>query len=233
MNKTFKYYSLAWAIMLVLFNVIAFVVPESFLGYEKFNGAFWASYASVTIGFLGQLACTYVAFKATDLEKFFYNTPLIVISYIGLILTIIAGLFCMYFPGVPYWIAIILCTVILAFVAVSALKSKAAAELIVPVEEKVKRQTSFVRNMTMEANMLTGRAKSNEAKECCKKVYDAFRYSDPMSSEALDNIELEILNSFESFKESINENDSEITKSLAEDLLIQIKTRNELCKNNK
>ena len=233
MNRTFKYYSLAWAIMLLLFNLVAFVIPESALGHEKFNITFWVSYASVSAGFIGQIICTYIAFKANNLKEFFYNTPLIVISYIGLILTIAAGLFCMYFPGIPYWIAVIICVVILAFVAVSVIKAKASAELIIPVEEKIKKQTSFIKNMTLEANMLTGNAKSSEAKACCKEVYDTFRYSDPMSCETLDNVELEILNKFEDFKISINDENSQNTRTVADELIQLIKKRNEICKINK
>lgn len=46
MNKNFKYYIAAWAVLTVIFNVIAFAIPAAD-GVSKFNGAFWSGYVLI------------------------------------------------------------------------------------------------------------------------------------------------------------------------------------------
>lgn len=76
MNKKFKYYALIWAILLAVFNVICFITPDETAGMSKFGGAFWAGYIFITIAFIGQLVCAYIALKTDDKTKLFYNIPL-------------------------------------------------------------------------------------------------------------------------------------------------------------
>ena len=81
MKKSFKTYAIAWAVMFVFFNVICFVTPNETEEYIKFGGAFWSGYAFIVIAFIGQLLCAYKAFKAENITKFFYNLPIITISF--------------------------------------------------------------------------------------------------------------------------------------------------------
>ena len=93
MKKLFKSYLVLWAILLVLFNVIAFV-SVGWSGQEKYTASFWIGYIAIMLMFGGQLYCAYLAFKADTAKKLFYNLSLIRISYTGLIASfIIGGLF--------------------------------------------------------------------------------------------------------------------------------------------
>ena len=127
MKKSFKIYSLIWAICLAVFNVITFVTPNEIGGVSKFSGSFWVGYIFITIAFLGQLACAFVAFKAENLKKFFYNIPLFSISYGGLVAMLIVGSVFMAIPTLPEWVAIIVCVVIVAFNLIAMIKATAAA----------------------------------------------------------------------------------------------------------
>ena len=88
MKKTFNSYIVIWAILLALFNVIVFVSPSEAGSLSKFGGAFWSGYIFITLAFVGQLAVSFIAFKAENPEKFFYKLPLVGISYTGLVLTL-------------------------------------------------------------------------------------------------------------------------------------------------
>ena len=107
MKKGFTSYAICWAILLTLFNLLCFVTPAEWYGFNKFGGSFWAGYAVITLAFLGQLACAYKAFRAENAKKFFYNLPLITVSYTGLILTLVLGGLCMAIPDVPNWLGAI------------------------------------------------------------------------------------------------------------------------------
>lgn len=145
MKKGFKYYLSIWVILLAVFNVAVFVSPGEAGGYSKFGGAFWVGYIFITLSFIGQLICAYIAFKADNLQKFFYNVPLIRISRIGLVLTAILGTLCMAIPNLPNWIGVILCLAVLAFTAISVIKATAAGDIVSGIDEKIESKTSFNR----------------------------------------------------------------------------------------
>ena len=229
MKKGFKKYAVCWAILLAVFNVICFVTPKELAGYEKFGGAFWTGYVFITLAFIGQLTCAWIAFKAGNLKKLFYNIPLISISYTGLILTIIFGSVCMAIPDLPNWVGIIVCLLILAFNALAVIKASAAAEIVERVDEKVKAQTQFVKLATVNAQNIMNRAKSDAAKAECKKAYEALRYSDPMTNEALSVEEAKITVKLDGLASAVNAEAANISE-IAEELVLLVEERNNKCK---
>lgn len=229
MKKIFQYYIIIWATLFVLFNVIAFVVP-GLEGQEKYTASFWIGYIFITLSFAGQLICGYVALKASDLQKMFYNISLITTSYIGLILSFVFGGLCMFIPALPYWVGAILCAALLAFNVISVMKASASIDLVSAVDEKLKVQTIFVKSLIVDAECLVDRAKSEDVKAECKKVYEAVRYSDPMSSEALSSLESEITIKFAKFSDAVAAADTEAVSEMVSELLILINERNKKCK---
>ncbi len=230
MKKGFKIYAVCWAILLVLFNIICFVSPSEAAGLSKFGGAFWVGYIFITAAFIGQLACAYIAFKAENLKKLFYNLPIIKISYTGLILTIIFGALTMAIPDFPCWAGAVICLLILAFNAIAVIKAKAAADIVSNVDEKIKTQTQFIRTAIADAQSIMNRAKSEAVKAECKKVYDAIRYSDPMSSDTLSVIEAKITVKMDELTSAVNENNTEKVEVIANEIIAFIDDRNQKCK---
>lgn len=227
MNKNFKYYIAAWAVLAVIFNVIAFATP-AVAGASKFDGAFWSGYVLVMLALIGQLVCAHFAFKAKSKEQLFLKLPLVTVSYSALILSFVVGAACMLIPNLPNWVGIILCALILGFTAVSVIKASAAAELVHETDMRVKEKTAFIRTITVEADNLMARAQNDEAKAMCKKVYEALRYSDPMSCDALSGTEAEISEKFSAFATAVK--NGENASELADDLLALIGDRNRMCK---
>jgi hypothetical protein len=227
MNKNFKYYIAAWAVLAVIFNVIAFATP-AVAGASKFDGAFWSGYVLIMLALIGQLVCAYFALKAKSKEQIFLRLPLVTVSYSALILSFVVGAACMLIPNLPNWVGIILCALILGFTAVSVIKANAAVELVRETDTRVKEKTAFIRMMTVEADNLMARAQNGEAKAMCKKVYEALRYSDPMSCNALSGTEAEISEKFSAFAAAVK--NGENASELADELLALIGDRNRMCK---
>ena len=94
MKKVFKSYAIIWAVLFVLFQVISFV-PVRMGGGEKYTLSFWIGYVFITLSFLGQIICTYLALKDNDIKKTFYNISLISASYTGVIFSFVFGGLCM------------------------------------------------------------------------------------------------------------------------------------------
>lgn len=233
MKKTFKFYAIIWFICLALFNAISFVTPDEIAGISKLSGSFWIGYVFITIAFVGQLICAYIAFKAENLNKLFYNIPLISISYGGLVVMLVVGGLTMAIPGMPNWLGVIVCLAVLGFTAISVIKTGFAAEIVSDVDDKIATETAFIKAMTVESQNLVNRANASMLKKQCKKVYDAFRYSDPMSSVALADIEQRIKEEFDVLTDAVIADDLNATESGTKELLRLIDERNNKCKNSK
>lgn len=230
MKKGFKYYLSVWVILIAVFNVAVFVSPGEAGGYSKFGGAFWLGYIFITLAFIGQLICAYFAFKADSLQKFFYNVPLIRISWTGLVLTLIFGTLCMAIPNLPSWIGVILCFAVLASTAISVIKATAAGDIVSEIDEKIESKTSFIKALTSDAESLTNRAKAPMLKKLCTKVYEAARYSDPVSNIQLSDIENRIKEEFSAFTDAVLADDLDLAESSSNEVITLIEERNNKCK---
>lgn len=230
MKKRFLVYGIIWAICLAVFNVIAFVTPKEIAGDSKFDGAFWIGYIFITIAFFGQLVCAFFAFKAESLKKTFYRLPMISISYTGLIVMLIAGSLCMAIPNLPEWVGIIVCVLVLAFSVITVIKAAAVSEIVSNVDEKVRAKIAFIKALTVDAQNLMNTAKTEALCAETKKVFEAIRYSDPMSDEALADIESQIQSQFNAFSDAVQESDEELAHATADSLIETLINRNQKCK---
>lgn len=230
MKKTFHFYAICWAILLVVFNCVVFLIPNEIAGISKFSGSFWVGYVFITLSMIGQLVCAYFAFQQDSLQKFFYNVSLITISYSATILSVVVGAICMAIPFLPPWIGAIVCLLILGFSAVSVIKAKAAVDIVSEIDEKIKAKTFFIKSLTVDAQSLMARANNDPMKSELKKVYEAIRYSDPMSNDALSGIEAQITLKFDALSKAVDSGNGEEVQAVAEDLLILLQNRNSKCK---
>lgn len=229
MKKVFRFYSAVWAILLAIFNVISFV-SVGWAGIPKYTPSFWIGYVFITLSFIGQIVCAYFALKDDDIKKTFYNVSLISTSYTGLILSFIFGGLCMLISPLPYWVGIILCAIVLGFNIIAVVKATAVIDIASGIDEKVKESTLFIKSLTVDAESLMSRAKSENIKAECKKVYEAVRYSDPMSNSALASIESEITIKFSNFSGAVVSDDFDVVAKSSKELVILIGERNKKCK---
>lgn len=229
MKKGINFYAPCWTIVLAAFNIITFAVPITF-NVNKFTPSFWVGYIFITLMFITQLACSIVFFKQDSKDKRFLNIPVISLSYTALLVSIILGIVAMVVPFIPYWVGIILNVLTVAFYAIAVISSKAAADKIESIDNKVKVQTFFIKSLTVDAESLVSRAKSDETKVIAKKIYEAVRYSDPMSSEALSSVENQIIAIFNEFSNAVISDNKLIAESLGNELIILVNDRNKKCK---
>ena len=226
MKKKFGLYSIVWLLCLAVFNVIAFVTPNKIGELSKFSGSFWIGYIFITVAFLGQLVCAFFAFRAKDLKKFFYRLPLISVSYGGLVAMLIVGSVFMAIPTLPEWVAIIVCVIIIAFNLIAIIKATAAADIVSEIDEKVAIQTLFIKSLTDDAQSLMTSAKTDELRAEAKKVYEAIRYSDPISNDSLSELDSQIKRQFTAFSDAVKSEDTELAKETSIVLVELLEKRN-------
>ena len=146
-----------------------------------------------------------------------------------MIISAIVGIACMFMPFMLTWAGAIVCVLIFALCAISVLKTKAAAEIVSVTGDKVKVKTAFIRLLTADAESLLAYAKTDEAKSAANKVYEAVRYSDPMSSDALAGVEGQITLKFNEFSNAVTSGADNI-EALANELVILVGDRNKKCR---
>lgn len=231
MKKNFKFYALIWAILLAVWCAVVFLVRPIIPGYViNYDARFWIAFVFIVLAFIGNLVCAYLAFKAENSKKMFLNLPLISVSWSALIAMLIVGSALMLIPNCPAWIAAVVCIIILAFNAIAVIKAGWAADAVSKVDERVTARTSFIKNLIVDTESILSRAKSDTVKAECKKVYEAVRYSDPMSNDALSVIEAKITVKVDEFSSAVDADDAEKAKEIADEIVILVGDRNKKCR---
>ncbi len=229
MKKAFRFYLIAWAILFVIFNVVVIVLPKETtiagVTVTKLGGLSWITLILFELCFVGHLICTWIALKQNKLSGTFYRLPLIRLSYACVIVTLVLGCLAMAIPNLPSWVPLIVALLVMAIYVFSILKAAAAAEIVESIDEKVQAKTAFIKTLTVDAQTLLSRAKSEPVKTVCKKVFEAVRYSDPMSADALSDVESRIRTEFDCFTDAVISDDAEAATASADELLTLIKER--------
>ena len=217
MKKRSGYLTLA--IVLIVFAVIAFAVP-----FEKTH-VFWVSFVFGLLAICFQIPLWNRALSRETLKSKFLGFPVLYIGIAYLIVQLIVSIIMMAVPGIPLWIVIILNVVILAIACSLVISGDVARTAIEETEEKVKAKTSFIKGLKADLAILLSKETDIEVREALKNLSDEIRYSDPMSSSALEDIETEIS---EKLKSVVTAGDSKVI--VISEISGLIKQRNIKCK---
>lgn len=187
------------AILFALFNVIAFAIPT-----EK-TATFWIAYAFSVVAFAIQIGVWKFAFKGADtLNSKFLGIPLISVGARYLAVQVVAFAVFMAFPLLPTWIPIVICFVILGISAICLIGTETGREEINRVEEKVEKKVFYIKSLQVDVELLAESESDPEIKAELLKLADKIRFSDPMSSDALTEVEETIANKIEELKTAEN-----------------------------
>lgn len=171
-------------VLLLMFNVVMFILPV------PYSGNFWVAYAFSTLALLLQVVFFTVSFdKATTLKKVFLGYPIFNIGIVYLVLQLIFGFLAILVFIIPVQFSIIVSVVLLGFALIGLMSTSAAREVISATEEKVAEKRFFIGNLVVDMDVLKDKTKDGKFKSILKDLADVIRYSDPMSSPGLAEIE--------------------------------------------
>jgi len=129
----------------------------------------------------------------------------------------------------PGWYLVIHCALLLIFTGRIALLFGGIRH-ISSKEADIKTKASFVKEKTAEAEFIVSKCTADDAKKAAVKVYEAIRFSDPVSSDALYACEEKISEKLAEFSAAISNNNLTLIDELAAELLGLISERNYKCK---
>ena len=226
MKKNFTAYLIGWAAVLAFYNLFTFITPG-----DKFDDSgFTIGYIFITLMFFIQLGCAYAAFSATNLNRAFYNIPLVKLSVGSLVAMFVAGSIVMAVEAVPSWLGILLCALILLFNILGILKASVTANVVEGIDRQVKVATVFIKMLTADAQILQSKTQGRPYAATVTKVYEAVRYSDPMSSQGLSDVEMRLRQAFGMLTAAVDEDNAIAVEQQAKTVLTLVEERNVKCK---
>lgn len=212
-------------VLLILYILIAFLIP-----FVK-TAVFWVSFLFTLIAFGVVAVSLYIAFvKNPDAKSKFYGFPIAKIGVMYGAAQLVAGLILMALGlWIPVWVAVLVYAVALGAAVIGLISADAVREEIQRQDVKLKKDVSFMRNLQSKVNQMATQCAAPELRQFAEDI----RYSDPVSSDALTDIEQELAAAVEELQAAVVDGDNESAAQLCRKASALLAERNRLCKLNK
>lgn len=216
-------------VVLVVYNVLAFALP-----FPK-TAVFAVSYLFTMIAILAQIYVIRTAFyRGEGVKSKFYGFPIAKLGVIYLAVQLIAGLVFMALGLiVPVWLPLALYVVLLGVAAAGFVAADAARDEVVRQEVKLEKDVSRMREFQAKGRALVALNKVSEAARPLEKLAEDLRFSDPVSSEALTEIEDQLAECLAQLQEAVSAQKTEQILSVCQEAEHILAERNQLCKLSK
>lgn len=216
------------AIIFIVYNVVVF----SIAGFLNHTATFWVSYAFMMVTFAAVIsAIALLENKTLRMRDWLFRLPLIKHSVIFAICEVITSTIMMIFSTIiPVGVALAIQIVMLGIYAVFALSCLIAKEMITEVNDNVKRYTSFIKLLRIDAEMVARTSTDNATRDAFLALAEQIKYSDPISSEELADIENELKACIHTAMEAVKVNDYEQSMVCYNRAVLLLAERNEKCK---
>ena len=213
------------AILLIAYNLVVLAVP-----FEK-NATYWVSYGFTMASFLVVADSIYIAFiKNPDARSRFYGFPIARIGVVYGIAQLVVSLAVMAFAvWVPWWAALTAYAIGLAVSVIGLIAAEVVVDEITDQDSKLKVKVSVMRALQSKVSQLAGQSED----AAIRALADEFRYSDPMSNEAIADAEADLAAAVDELQAAIVDGDKESVTILCRKVSVLLAERNRLCKLNK
>lgn len=230
MNKKVKSSFLVYAIILFVYLVLFLAIP-----FPK-GAAAWVCFAFTIITVLAGAGITYYAFsKGNDLRSKVYGFPVFRIGVIYCAVQLIVGVvICVVgsFVDVPAWIAVVVSVIILALSAIGVVAADNTRDIITEQEAQTAASIKKMNTFKLDIQYVVETCTDDELKKQLQKLAEKFKYSDPVSSEELADIETQLETEVKALSELVS-SDIPSAKSKAQSIEILLADRNRRCKEYK
>lgn len=174
-------------ILFALVSIIAFAVPTAK------TATFWIAYVFTAAAFAAQIGIWKTALgKAETLKSKFLGFPVVHIGIVYAIVQTVAFEVFMFVPTLPTWSAIVVCSIIVGVSAVCMISADAGRNEIERVEAKVQNKVFYIRELQADIELLADNESDATVKTALTQLAEKIRFSDPLSSEQIADLENKI-----------------------------------------
>ena len=229
MKKDMIRWGIGLGVLLVLYILVAFLIPF------VHTATFWVSLVFTLIAFGVVGASFYIAFIINpDAKSRFYGFPIAKIGAIYGLVQLIAGMLFMALAAlVPAWVAVLVYAIALGAAVIGLISAEAVAEEIHNQDAKLKKDVTLMRSLQSKLNQMAAQCDNPDAAAEVKRFAEEMRYSDPVRSEALADIEADLAAAVDELQSAAVDGDSASVKQLCRKASGILAERNRLCKLNK
>ena len=218
-------------IALALYLVVALAVP-----FPK-TPAYWAAFAFGLVAIAAQVYVMKAAFQQGEpVKSKFYGYPIARIGVIYLVLQLILSFAVMalgFAFQVPVWAVVVASAVLLGVCAIGFISADIMRGEVERQDAKIKTDVRTMRALQSKAASIAGLCADDETKKALSSLADQFRFSDPVSSASVAELEASLAASVDELQAAVVDGDFAAAKQLCGKIEAALSERNRLCKLNK
>lgn len=212
-------------IVFLIYNLITFMVPFAH------TAAFWISYGFTVAAFAVVLSAFYIAFmKNPDAKSRFYGFPIAVIGAVYGVAQLAVSFVAMLLAAlIPWWIAVIVYAVGFGVAVIGLIGAQTSADEIRIQDSKQQSKTDLMRTLHSKVSLMALQSENTDIKALAEEL----RYSDPVSSDAIADIEAELLATVNELQAALADDNNDSATQICRKAIHVLAERNRLCKLNK
>ncbi len=229
MKKDTMRWIIGLGVLLVLYILVAFLIPF------VHTPTFWVSFLFTLIAFGVVAASLHIAFiKNPNAKSKFYGFPIAKIGAIYGLAQLLAGLVFMALAAfVAVWVAVLVFAIALGTAVIGLISAEAVVEEIHVQDRKLKKDIALMRSLQSKVNQMAAQCDNADAAAEVRKFAEELRYSDPVSGDALAEIEADLSAAVDELQSAVVDGDSNVIRLLCRKASAVLAERNRLCKLNK
>lgn len=222
--------------MIAAILAIAFIAYQvtlfSLCGFGGHTAVFWTSWVFMLAAFAAMtVSVTILGQRGMFLRDWLFGFPIIKHSTVFLIAELTASIVFMLFEKrAPWGWAFAVQFLMLCIYGICAISCFLTKETINDVHTKVSDKTRFIKLLRADAEMLVEKCSDPETREECRKLAESIRYSDPMSSETLFELEKDLALTVSECDRAVAAKDYAAARELCAKAMLQLTERNKVCK---
>lgn len=219
----------AFIVVFLFANILVFLIPF------PHGIAFWTAYVFLMIALVIGFVITYVSAEKTFTQKNgirYYPLMRFGVMYLIVqgIVSLIFFLLDSYITLPLIWIPPVVCLVIFAIFAVLLISTYSGLKVVESVDEQSKKETAFIYSLTAEAELLAKQVSDEDLQKELTSLYEAIRYSDPVSTLEVADVNSRIRDEMDVLKAAVTLNDAGKIHESVQNLSLLIAERNQKCK---
>jgi len=176
-----------YAILIGVYNMLVFVV------FKERSSVFWMSYGFMILAFGVQIASMLLSFKKADVETVFFGLPLASFSVYYLVAELCVSTVFMIFQNTGTTIPLVIQTLMLAAFSVISIIALMARDTVQAIGDSIKEKVVRYKAVNVDVEMLFASCSNAELKTKLRKLSETIKYSDPMTNDAVADVERSIL----------------------------------------
>lgn len=233
-NKTLV--TIAFISLFVVFNFVVFILQI------PLTPTFWIAYVFTSISFFLMIFISYkIISSQKSLKSKFLNMSLIQIAYSYFVSQLVIGILLFILTAVGYDQQITLVPIIGFVVSIALLGftisklsfTKLGINEVERVEKKVNEKVNFIKEKQLILDQLLSEVNDKDVKKALSSLSETIRFSDPMSNDAVTEIEDVITNKINNMSQNIMKVSSADSIKLCQEVKVLFEQRNKNIKLNK